>query len=118
RSAGEGLIGAGTLGCGKQTRSAPQRAALPMPLVDVVGERTKASAEGGRDERIISRFDHLLGVEAHSAAKIIGQHLRAEADAENGLPCFSATPIHSVSLPMNASLSLALIGPPKITAPQ
>ena len=36
----------------------------------------------------------------------------------NGAFSFSATPIQSISVRMNSSLSLALIGPPKITAPQ
>ena len=36
----------------------------------------------------------------------------------NGAFSFRATPIHAISRRMNSSLSLALIGPPKITAPQ
>ena len=36
----------------------------------------------------------------------------------NGAFSLSVTPIHSVSVRMNSSLSLALIGPPNTTAPQ
>src|SRR5258707_7939054 len=63
-----------------------------MPLIDMLGEASELYALGGGDERIIADLRQLVGMEAHLGAEMIGEHLRAETDAEERLLLLQCDP--------------------------
>ena len=104
---------------GQQHRAVRQVEALAVPLIDVVGPvRQIARPAGGRPDRVIADLGVALGMLVDARAEMVRQHLRAEADAEERLALLERHRRSSRSRGGRiSSSSLALFGPPKMTAP-
>src|SRR5215472_3383350 len=82
RTVAERLVGVGTGGCGKKPRAERKPEPLPMPLVDLLGKRSELLGRGGGENGVVADLGPPLGVETHLGTQVIGEHLRAKADAE------------------------------------
>ena len=104
---------------GQQSRAERQVEAFAVPLVDLLRPGIADRAPDlGRPDRVVADLGVAVGMLVDPAAEMVRQHLRAEADAEKRLASrCSGTPSQSISRRMKSSVSLALIGPPKMMAP-
>ena len=76
---------------GQHQRPVRQVEALAMPLIDVIGPvLADGAAFGGRADRVIADLGVAVGVLVDPGAEPLGQHLRAEADAEKRLLLLAA----------------------------
>src|SRR6185503_9062458 len=82
RPAGEGLVGEGPIRGGKLQGAARQLAALAVPLVDVVWKRPRPLPLWGGLQWVVAHLAPRLRVEADPGTQVQGQHLGAEANAE------------------------------------
>src|SRR5215831_9686525 len=82
RTVAERLVGVGTGGSGKKPRAVRKPEPFPMPLVDVLGEGSERLGCRGGEDRVVANLGQVLGMETHLGTQVIGEHLRAQADAE------------------------------------
>ncbi len=87
RAGAEGLR-AEDVALGQQLRAARQIEALAMPLILVGGPVADRAPRRRRPHRIIADLGLALRMREHALAELLGQHLRAEADAEIRLALF------------------------------
>src|SRR5262249_40059936 len=60
--------------------------ALAMPLIDLLRPGiANLAADVGRADRVIAHLGMAIGMLVHTAAEMVREHLRAEADAEKRL---------------------------------
>ena len=98
--------------------SVRQVEALAVPLIDHLRPVAELSAGLGRLEPVEADLGAAFAMAGDVAAEMLHQHLRAEADAEErrALLQRDADPVDLAAC-TKSSGSLALIGPPKMTAP-
>ena len=96
-----------------------QLESLAVPMIDVLRPvRAERLSRRGRTDRVIADLGAALRMRRDPGAELHGEHLGAEANAEERPLLAQAAPRSSRSPGgHNRRGSLALIGPPKITAP-
>ena len=80
-SKAEGLVLEGLAG-GQEFRRPRQAEAFPVPVIDMVGPRPIGRPRRRRRDRIVADLDLAIWMGRDGSAQAFGQHLGAEADAE------------------------------------